>query len=105
MAFARDQSIFVACFIGPAMLQVWCSADSLFAALASTRALPGVFFADLFASIVTYRLFLHRLRHFPRPTLAKACKLWHVTHCLDSKNHLLMDRLHQKYGDFVRKCV
>jgi len=97
--------LFTARFFPLAVLEVWYSAELLFAAPWSTSALPGVFFADLFASIVTYRLFFHRLRHFPGPTLAKACKLWHVTHCLDSKNHLLMDRLHQKYGDFVRKGV
>lgn len=90
------------CFLVLVMLDVWYYAESLSAALASAGPLSGVFFAALFASIVTYRLFLHQLRQFPGPTLAKASKLWHVTHCLDSKNHLLMDRLHQEYGDFVR---
>ncbi|KAL8670626.1 MAG: hypothetical protein Q9168_004837 [Polycauliona sp. 1 TL-2023] len=62
----------------------------------------GSFIVAVFASIVTYRVYFHRLRHFPGPPLAAISKLWHVAKCLGSKNHLLMQRMHQKYGDFVR---
>ena len=49
-----------------------------------------------------YRLFFHRLREISGPVLAIVSKFWHVAHCLDSKDHILSEKLHQKYGDFVR---
>ena len=55
-----------------------------------------------FLSIVTYRAFFHRLHNFPGPFLAKISKLWHVLHCTDSKNYLLLEKLHQKHGAFIR---
>ncbi|KAF2260598.1 putative benzoate 4-monooxygenase cytochrome P450 [Lojkania enalia] len=61
-----------------------------------------VYLLGLLASIVVYRRFFHRLRSFPGPTLASITKLWHVAHSLDSQNHLLLDGLYKKYGDFVR---
>ena len=58
----------------------------------------------LFASILLYRTSsFHRLHRFPGPKLAAMSKLWHVWQCRDSRNHELMDLLHEKYdGDFVR---
>jgi hypothetical protein len=57
----------------------------------------------LFSSIVAYRVSpYHRLSKFPGPKLAGVSKFWHVWQCRDSRNHELMDRLHEKYGDFVR---
>lgn len=58
--------------------------------------------AALFSSILLYRRFFHRLRDFPGPTWAGLTKFWHVFHCLDSQNHLLLEDLHHKYGQFVR---
>ena len=61
------------------------------------------YLAGLFASIVAYRLSpSHRLHNFPGPRLAPISKLWHVWQCRDSRNHELMDRLYEEYGDFVR---
>ncbi|KAL8754101.1 MAG: hypothetical protein Q9184_005223 [Pyrenodesmia sp. 2 TL-2023] len=48
------------------------------------------------------RRFFHRLRHFPGPWTAGITKFWHVYHCATSQNHLLLDRLHGQYGQFVR---
>ena len=56
----------------------------------------------LFGSILLYRRFFHRLRNFPGPTWAGLTKFWHVFHCLDSQNYLLLEDLHQNYGQFVR---
>lgn len=56
----------------------------------------------LFASIIVYRLFFHRLRRFPGPTLARVSKLWHVIKLSQKPNFRLLDELHDKYGDFVR---
>ena len=57
---------------------------------------------SLFSSIAVYRIYFHRLRHFPGPKLAAASKLWHVWQCRDSRNHLVLESLYQKYGSFVR---
>ena len=62
----------------------------------------GMYTLCLLMSISIYRVFFHRLRNFPGPVLASVSKLWHVAHCLDSKNHILMEKLHLEYGDFVR---
>lgn len=58
--------------------------------------------AGLYGSLSIYRLFFHRLRRFPGPRLAALSKLWHVYQCRDSRNHLVLDRLHKEYGTFVR---
>lgn len=71
-------------------------------ALVASGAICSAYFSCLFASVIVYRTLFHRLRHFPGPALAKVSKLWHVMHCLDSKNYRLLDRLHREYGDFVR---
>ncbi|KAI5862504.1 cytochrome P450 [Durotheca rogersii] len=61
--------------------------------------LPG-----LLLSIIIYRIFFHRLTKaaFPGPWYARITKLWHVWACRDSRNHIVLDKLHRKYGDFVR---
>ena len=56
----------------------------------------------LYASLISYRLFFHRLHAFPGPVLARISKFWHVGQCLDSKNYLLVQELRKRYGDFVR---
>lgn len=61
------------------------------------------YYAALFGSIVTYRIFLHRTRHFPGPPLAKVTKFyagpWLNRHRKMHNEHL---RLAEEYGDFVR---
>jgi hypothetical protein len=59
----------------------------------------------LFASILLYRRLFHRLRKFPGPFAASVTKLWHVSKCMDSQNHLLLDGLYKKYGKFVRTGI
>jgi hypothetical protein len=58
----------------------------------------------LFTSITVYRLFFNRLARagFAGPVGARITKLWHMWACRGSKNHLVLDRLHRKYGNFVR---
>ena len=62
----------------------------------------AVYTLSLLTSIVIYRKFFHRLRHFPGPFMAGVTKLWQTTKTLDSQNHILLDSLYEKYGDFVR---
>jgi Na+(H+)/acetate symporter ActP len=57
----------------------------------------------LFSSILIYRVFFHRLRHFPGPLGARASKLWHVWKLQTGhQNHFLLPELHKRYGDFIR---
>ncbi|KAF3480939.1 uncharacterized protein GIQ15_06286 [Arthroderma uncinatum] len=60
------------------------------------------FTVSLFSSIIFYRIFLHRDRHFPGPFLAGVTKLWHTFHSISAQNHLVLEKLHRQYGDFVR---
>lgn len=62
----------------------------------------SLYLCGLFGSISTYRLLFHPLRSFPGPRLAALTKLWHAYQCRDSRNFRVLDRLHHKYGDFVR---
>lgn len=62
----------------------------------------GVYALCLWGSMIVHRLFYHPLHDFPGPILARISKLWHVAQCWDSKNHLLMEGMHAKYGSFVR---
>ena len=76
---------------------------SLSAALTvSSPQMFGMYTLCLLASISIYRVFFHRLRNFPGPVLASISKLWHFAHCLDSKNYMLLEKLHEEFGDFVR---
>lgn len=64
----------------------------------------AIYFATLFTSILTYRLFFHRLNKtgIPGPFLARLSKFWHVWQCRDSRNFLVLDSVVKQYGDFVR---
>lgn len=71
-------------------------------AVAALIELSVSYLAGLFASIFIYRIFFHPIAHFPGPRLAAATKFWHIYHILDSRNFLFLQRLHHKYGTFVR---
>jgi tryprostatin B 6-hydroxylase len=61
------------------------------------------YLVSLIASILTYRIFFHPLRHFPGPFTAKLTKLSHVLRLLEkSDNYIQADQLHKDYGDVVR---
>ena len=62
----------------------------------------GAYALPLFASIVIYRVFFHRLSSFPGPFLARITKLWHVYHVRHSQNHQFLSDLHKQYGPIVR---
>ena len=82
--------------------EAWYHNYEWLSALGASSVLFGSYLACLFSSMTIYRLFFHSLREFPGPILARLSKLWHVFHCSDSKNHLLLDKLHLQFGDFVR---
>ena len=71
-------------------------------AVATSMMVITTYVLCLFSSIAIYRLLFHRVRKFPGPIFAKVSKLWHASKVLNSDQHLLLDRLHKQYGDFVR---
>lgn len=56
----------------------------------------------MLGSLTIYRLLFHRLRHFSGPFPAKISKLWHVYKIWDGRNHLFLENIRERYGDFVR---
>ncbi|KAF7588967.1 hypothetical protein BBP40_004969 [Aspergillus hancockii] len=61
------------------------------------------FNTGLLSSISIYRLFFHRLHHFPGPFGAKLTRFYDAT--LAAKNvqyNVELRKLHEQYGDFVR---
>ena len=82
--------------------QLWWHGYRVREAVEWTALVVGAYVGALGGSIVVYRLFFHRLRKFPGPFGARVSKFWQVLRVLDSRNHLLLDRLHARYGDFVR---
>ncbi|KAI1358221.1 cytochrome P450 [Xylaria arbuscula] len=60
------------------------------------------YFGPLFTSILIYRLFEHRLRHFQGPPLAAVSKFWHLSKVLSTSNNDLLDQLYHKYGKIIR---
>lgn len=71
-------------------------------AFKSSFFLTASYATALFTSITAYRVFFHRLRHFPGPLLAAVSKLYHVSQVLDAKQYLFLDKLREQYGDYVR---
>ncbi|PYI08005.1 cytochrome P450 [Aspergillus sclerotiicarbonarius CBS 121057] len=53
----------------------------------------GVYLLGLFSSILTYRLFFHRLNDFPGPRWARASKIWHLWTARTSQNHFFLAKL------------
>jgi hypothetical protein len=68
----------------------------------TTTRIAATYFTSLFSSIAIYRLFFHEIKGIPGPTLARLTKLCHVYNATDAKQYLWLDKLHKKYGDFVR---
>ncbi|TVY78438.1 Cytochrome P450 monooxygenase FCK2 [Lachnellula suecica] len=71
-------------------------------ASAASAMTTGAFFVGLFSSMLTYRLFLHRLGSFPGPTGASLSKFWHIVQLGKYDNYKRLDKWHEQYGDFVR---
>lgn len=64
--------------------------------------LQAICFASLLTSITAYRLLFHRTGCFLGPKLAVLVKVYHAFQARDSKQHLWLDSLHKRYGDYVR---
>ena len=84
------------------LAEIRYGASDALSSLYETFLLVSSYSAALFTSMVIYRKYFHRLRHFPGPWLAGATKFWHVYQCRDGRNHLLLERLRHKYGPIIR---
>ncbi|KAL5498761.1 hypothetical protein ACEPAH_2116 [Sanghuangporus vaninii] len=62
-----------------------------------------LFYLALIMSIVLYRISpWHSLAKYPGPFLAKITKFWGAFTMAKGKNHIVLKKLHEKYGPYVR---
>ena len=73
----------------------WC-------AIKESILITATYSSSLAISIIIYRLFFHQLREYPGPMFARITKFWHVAKLISKPNFLLLDELHNQYGDIVR---
>lgn len=81
------------------------SPSDLVSRISSGLALASVFHVvSLILSILVYRGCFHRLNsaNFPGPRWARFTKIWQIYENRQSKNHIYLHSLHEKYGDVVR---
>jgi len=63
----------------------------------------GCYVAGVLLSMLIYRVFFHRLRHYPGPFIDRLTQLAHVWHVSKRIDHYKrLDKLHKQYGEFVR---
>ncbi|KAF2872237.1 cytochrome P450 [Massariosphaeria phaeospora] len=75
----------------------------LYHALTTASLIAAAYTSSLFASIIVYRCFFHRLKQFPGPPLAKLSKFYLVWHTARNLQQCLyLEELHKKYEDFIR---
>ncbi|KAI1774065.1 cytochrome P450 [Hypoxylon cercidicola] len=79
-----------------------CYWNTIATSLTMTAIATILYALGLFGSIVIYRAYFHRLRHFPGPRLAGITKFWHVWKCRTGQNHLVLEKLYRQYGPFIR---
>jgi hypothetical protein len=60
------------------------------------------FTGALWASMLIYRAYFHRLHQYPGPFMAKLSKIWHAWDASHSDGYKRLNVLHQKYGEYVR---
>lgn len=76
---------------------------SFISACARVLLLAISFDAGLFLSMAVYRVFFHRLRKFPGPFGAKVSRFYSAYLVgKDVKYYKEVEKMHQKYGDFIR---
>ena len=89
-----------------AILSLLQANEGFWQAMLSSLSILGSFLGSLFTSMIIYRLVFHPLRSFPGPIMFRLSKLWHVLRVAPSmQNHIVLQSLHKRYGDFVRTGV
>ena len=87
-------------FVGACAWMVWN--HGLFHGLLYGPAIWYSYMGALFISMTIYRLFLHPLRRFPGPLVARITKLYGPWMARKGKMHEEHLNMVKKYGDFVR---
>ncbi|ODM14315.1 hypothetical protein SI65_10239 [Aspergillus cristatus] len=87
-----------------AVYAYWAIAQfSLWHAIMRVGYLSSSFNVGLLLSISVYRLFFHRLRHFPGPLGSKLTRFYDAyLAAKDVQYNVEIGKLHDKYGNFVR---
>lgn len=78
--------------------------QTILATIVTASCLETLHLLGTFASITVYRVFFHRLRHFPGPWRAKIW-IWDIFSRTWNSGHrqsIVLDELHAKYGPVVR---
>ena len=94
--------VYIALFVGLSLLEWTLHDGNARAALLSTFIILGGYLVSIFTSLSVYRLCFHRLAPFPGPVLARLTKFYHLHHVRGLDQYLFLERLHQRYGDYVR---
>ncbi|CBF80338.1 protein CYP671A1 [Aspergillus nidulans FGSC A4] len=96
-------ALYLLAFLGLCLCYVRIFSLSWPRALGETILAASSFNLGLLTSIITYRAFFHRLRHFPGPWMAKVTRISAVLKAVErTQYHLDLKEMHRKYGDFVR---
>ncbi|KAI4862377.1 putative benzoate 4-monooxygenase cytochrome P450 [Hypoxylon rubiginosum] len=76
---------------------------SVFHTIARICIIAGCFSVGTFASMISYRLFFHRLRKFPGPLDSKVSRFFSALRAAkEVKYYKEIAKLNEQYGDFVR---
>ncbi|KAF2454093.1 cytochrome P450 [Lineolata rhizophorae] len=77
--------------------------SAVFSAIWITFTSAAVYFSTILCSMAIYRVFFHRLRKFPGPTMPAVSKLFCPWYIVTQRQLFLeVDDWHRKYGDYVR---
>jgi len=94
--------LYIVLFLILLYVEITVKEQDIFPGIKEAFKVFSTYVLSLLTSILIYRKFFHRLRRFPGPVMAGVTKLWQTAKTLDSQNHILLDSLYEKYGDFVR---
>jgi hypothetical protein len=75
---------------------------SIFEALRFVTVTWWAYVASVWMSMFVYRAFFHRLGGYPGPFFARLSKLWFVSKLGKLDNYKQLDKLHARYGPYVR---
>lgn len=99
----RYLQAFATVCITATLLQVRVAEVPVPTAIIETATIAGVFLAGLYASLLTYRLFLNPLNKFPGPFMTRITNYWYTSKVAGhARAQDVMLDLHEKYGEFVR---
>lgn len=95
--------LYAAAFTGITVAALSLTELSVLHVLLRIGCLSTAFNTGLASSIAIYRLFFHRLHHFPGPVLSKVSRFYDAYLAgKDVQYNVEIARMHEKHGDFFR---